>query len=31
MWDRDIIDANDLIGETKVFLNDPQIFRMLDK
>jgi len=30
MWDRDITDANDLIGEIQILLNDPD-YRMLDK
>ena len=30
MWDKDITDANDLIGEMQVLLNDTD-FRMLDK
>ena len=30
MWDRDVTDANDLIGEASILLND-DAFKMLDK
>lgn len=30
MWDRDITDGNDLIGEIQILLNE-ESFRMLDK